>query len=539
MDDLFKNINNKYQASQSNLFHESLIKAKNSMNMMTLQVNITKLPIFNSNMSSSYSLKTTHYKYTKTYFKSKSNKQLSYIPYNPSDFHKYNINYNKIYKITPMNLQMIYGEYTCKLLLQYINEVFKVFGKSITESINDVKRYLNIKIKSCIKSEFLSNNSNNLLPFSSKFCSVCYKYCCLLHPIFKKFETEIELNPIIEPMNIYYKNWKGKYLYNEIQGPNSIQWLSSYKCSTHNPESSMFSNNNPLIEKLNKLNIFNPCAISILLNIPCTLSLLSQIPKQIPKQKLPKKWYTLIKAFPQNNTSSNCTCLRCDSSCQCIKGYSKSIKKSFESRGYCERYCKCGYDCPYKFLGCDCAESCRSSKCICFINFRECDPYLCRGCRSFQELCTGIESCNNIRLQRGLSKRTFIGISLITNAGSGVFSADEIKPGELINEYSGELISNNEADRRGILYDINEHSFIFGIDSMHSIDATYAANKMRYINHKKHSEANCESQIWRIKGITKVLIIAKSYISPLEELYFDYKYPSSVPYSWFQSQLIN
>ena len=99
-----------------------------------------------------------------------------------------------------------------------------------------------------------------------------------------------------------------------------------------------------------------------------------------------------------------------------------------------------------------------------------------------------------MRFQKNNRKRLKINKSLIENAGLGIFAEENIENDEIIGEYSGELISENEANRRGYFYDFQEHSFIFNIDSVYSIDATYFGNKTRYINHKAEKASNCYTE---------------------------------------------
>jgi histone-lysine N-methyltransferase EZH2 len=47
----------------------------------------------------------------------------------------------------------------------------------------------------------------------------------------------------------------------------------------------------------------------------------------------------------------------------------------------------------------------------------------------------------------GLSKNTYIGKSWVE--GYGLFAGDKIKRGEFVLEYTGELITTIEAERRG------------------------------------------------------------------------------------------
>jgi hypothetical protein len=65
-------------------------------------------------------------------------------------------------------------------------------------------------------------------------------------------------------------------------------------------------------------------------------------------------------------------------------------------------------------------------------------------------------------------------------AGYGAFLGSSIaNPGDLIAEYTGEIISEEEADRRGRLYDKRACSYLFNLDMQHCIDARQFGNKLR------------------------------------------------------------
>src|SRR3954467_41059 len=68
--------------------------------------------------------------------------------------------------------------------------------------------------------------------------------------------------------------------------------------------------------------------------------------------------------------------------------------------------------------------------------------------------------------------------------GLGAFALKDIPKGTRIIEYTGEKISNAEADRR---YDDDamksHHTFLFILNSRQCVDAAYGGNESRFINH--------------------------------------------------------
>lgn len=95
--------------------------------------------------------------------------------------------------------------------------------------------------------------------------------------------------------------------------------------------------------------------------------------------------------------------------------------------------------------------------------------------------------------------------------GLGLFTDVDIKKGEYIIEYKGNLISTTEADEKGGQY-------LFEINSRWTIDGTPRTNTARYINHS--CRPNCESDTR--ERDKRVLIFSRKNIKAGEELNYDY-----------------
>jgi SET domain-containing protein len=68
-------------------------------------------------------------------------------------------------------------------------------------------------------------------------------------------------------------------------------------------------------------------------------------------------------------------------------------------------------------------------------------------------------------------------------AGYGAFLGSSIAyPGDLIAEYTGEIISEDEADRRGRLYDKQACSYLFNLDVNRCVDARQFGSKIRFVD---------------------------------------------------------
>lgn len=103
--------------------------------------------------------------------------------------------------------------------------------------------------------------------------------------------------------------------------------------------------------------------------------------------------------------------------------------------------------------------------------------------------------------------------------GRGVFARALIPAGARIVEYTGELITEAEADRR---YDDRRmdrhHTFLFALSDGRCIDGAVGGNEARYINHS--CDPNCEA----VEADGRIWIDAGRDIATGEELTYDYAY---------------
>ncbi|GFH33619.1 enhancer of zeste, partial [Haematococcus lacustris] len=72
----------------------------------------------------------------------------------------------------------------------------------------------------------------------------------------------------------------------------------------------------------------------------------------------------------------------------------------------------------------------------------------------------------------------------------GAFLADGAGKDEFLGEYTGDLITQAEADRRGRVYDQMNNSYLFDLNEQWVLDARYRGNKMRCANHS--AQPNCK-----------------------------------------------
>jgi len=116
------------------------------------------------------------------------------------------------------------------------------------------------------------------------------------------------------------------------------------------------------------------------------------------------------------------------------------------------------------------------------------------------------------------SNNNFIVVRGSKIEGRGVYAKQDIPEGTQIIEYTGEIISKEEGDRRVDEQDGNGGIYIFDLDDEHDIDGSVDGNEAHLINHS--CDPNCESHdidngVW---------IVATKAIKMGEELSYDYGY---------------
>jgi uncharacterized protein len=103
--------------------------------------------------------------------------------------------------------------------------------------------------------------------------------------------------------------------------------------------------------------------------------------------------------------------------------------------------------------------------------------------------------------------------------GRGVFAAIDLAAGQRIIEYTGRLLTSDEADSQCADESMRRHhTFLFAVDDDWVIDGGDGGGEGRYINHS--CDPNCESVV---EG-RRVFIHATRDIGAGEELVYDYWY---------------
>lgn len=163
---------------------------------------------------------------------------------------------------------------------------------------------------------------------------------------------------------------------------------------------------------------------------------------------------------------------------------------------------------------CDCDPKgdvlCGTDDCLNRLMMLECEPHTCPV----------LDKCKNQRFR----KRQYpVCVPFRTeNVGWGLRTTQDIKKGDFVIEYVGELIDEAECNRRmEMKMEKGDNCFYFlTIDKERIIDAGPAANHARFMNHS--CQPNCETQKWVVNGQTKVGLFAICDIPAGTELTFNY-----------------
>ena len=67
-------------------------------------------------------------------------------------------------------------------------------------------------------------------------------------------------------------------------------------------------------------------------------------------------------------------------------------------------------------------------------------------------------------------------------------------------EYTGKLITDDEAERRGAIYDRKCVTYLFGVNSDHVVDAARKGNMVKFANHRAKVEANLDVKVITCNG---------------------------------------
>ncbi|KAF3625691.1 Histone-lysine N-methyltransferase ASHH1 [Capsicum annuum] len=165
--------------------------------------------------------------------------------------------------------------------------------------------------------------------------------------------------------------------------------------------------------------------------------------------------------------------------------------------------CECKYDASDP-------ESACGERCLNSLTNIECTPGYCK--------CG--ETCRNQIFQKCEYAKTKL--FRTEGCGWGLLAGENIKAGQFIIEYCGEVILSEEAKKRSHIYEAHDlkDTYIISLNSNYFIDATRKGNLARFINHS--CRPNCETRKWTVLGESRVGIFAEQDISVGMELTINY-----------------
>jgi SET domain-containing protein len=83
-------------------------------------------------------------------------------------------------------------------------------------------------------------------------------------------------------------------------------------------------------------------------------------------------------------------------------------------------------------------------------------------------------------------------------------------------QYLGEVISHEEAEKRGAIYDERNQTYLFDLSTDYAVDALYKGNKTRFINHS--NIPNLVTRMCVVNGDSRIGFFAKVDIEPQSEV---------------------
>ncbi|CAK1585450.1 unnamed protein product [Parnassius mnemosyne] len=147
--------------------------------------------------------------------------------------------------------------------------------------------------------------------------------------------------------------------------------------------------------------------------------------------------------------------------------------------------------------------------------------------------CKCTSDCNNRVVQRGRNVKLTI-FRTSNGCGWGVRTEQKIKQGQFLCQYVGEVITFEEAEKRGREYDANGLTYLFDLDfnsveNPYVVDAAHLGNVSHFINH------SCDPNlgVWAVwadcldPNLPMLALFATRDIEAGEEICFDYLQKSS------------
>ncbi|XP_024118700.1 histone-lysine N-methyltransferase SUV39H1 isoform X1 [Oryzias melastigma] len=141
--------------------------------------------------------------------------------------------------------------------------------------------------------------------------------------------------------------------------------------------------------------------------------------------------------------------------------------------------------------------------------------------------CSCGPDCPNRVVQKGIQFDLCI-FKTEDGRGWGVRTLQAIKKNTFVMEYVGEIITTDEAEKRGHLYDRQGSTYLFDLDyveDVYTVDAAHQGNISHFVNHS----CNPNLQVFNVfidnidERLPRIALFSTRSIRAGEELTFDYK----------------
>ncbi|KAK6429400.1 hypothetical protein LTR95_014454 [Oleoguttula sp. CCFEE 5521] len=337
--------------------------------------------------------------------------------------------------------------------------------------------------RSRVVSEAFEAHARQPLPALDRTCRVCFRFNCAMHGEYREDETDdaepgMEEDPAVATDLVHPEKVNRRKRMSFLPAPDSDKEMAlPYRPPPSKKKGAWDSN---AFAKLEERGPFYPC-------------------------HHPGK-----------------TCDAAGTTCTCV-----------EQHIHCEKTCGCNSDCARKFQGCTCKAGAKNvvcfedNRCDCFQLGRECDADLCGSCCVSIVLDAENDNnantdgrCRNSDIQRADAKLVLLGDSGVH--GMGLYAGEIIRADDFIGEYVGEVITTNEGERRGAVYEHQFLSYLFSLNQTQEVDATYYGNEMRFMNHRPKNAANVYPRVKLVNTVHRIALYGQRLIKPGEELFFDY-----------------
>ncbi|XP_061908409.1 histone-lysine N-methyltransferase SUV39H1-A [Entelurus aequoreus] len=135
--------------------------------------------------------------------------------------------------------------------------------------------------------------------------------------------------------------------------------------------------------------------------------------------------------------------------------------------------------------------------------------------------------CPNRVVQKGIQVDLCI-FKTDNGRGWGVRTLHHIKKNTFVMEYVGEIITTEEAEKRGHIYDSQGSTYLFDLDyveDVYTVDAAHQGNVSHFVNHS----CNPNLQVFNVfidnidERLPRIALFSTRSIRAGEELTFDYK----------------